>query len=233
MLKTICQGKGLNMRFEEVAVSLSGKTVLLYGEYSKVFPFILSLVKMNKDSTLLFLDSFNMRTMVKEAYSFSPQDLSRVIFSKFEGLVELDKALEQSETMLINKGSFKLLIAGSLPDMYLREISLHDSSSHSNILYLLNKILAFFSFLSKKYSCIGILIGPGEGLNGSVNIPAKRIFLYWVDYVLELRKCGFGGTLGELTGKTGVKTRLCMPLEGFKETGEILECSENACPRNV
>ncbi|MBO3841858.1 MAG: hypothetical protein FGF48_05515 [Candidatus Brockarchaeota archaeon] len=221
------------MRFEEVAVSLSGKTVLLYGEYSRVFPFILSLIRLNKDSTLLFLDGFNMRTMVKEAYSLSPQVLSRIIFSRFESLVELDKALEQSEKMLLEKGSFKLLVAGSLPDAYLREISLHDSSSHSNILHLLNKILAFFSFLSKKYGCIGFLIGPGEGLNGSANIPAKRIFLYWVDYVFEMRKCGFGGTLGELTGKTGVKTRLCVPPEGFKEAGEVLECDENACPRNV
>lgn len=221
------------MRFEEVAVSLSGKTILLYGEYSRVFPFVLSLIRLNKDSTLLFLDGFNTRTMVKEAYSLSPQDLSRIIFSRFESLVELDKALEKSEIMLLNRGSFKLLIAGSLPDAYLREISLHCSSSHSNILYLLNKILAFFSFLSKKYGCTGILIGPAEGLNGSASIPAKRIFLYWVDYFLELRRCSFGGTLMELTGKTGVKTRLCISPEGFKEAGEVLECNENACPRNV
>jgi hypothetical protein len=221
------------MRFEELAISLSGKTILLYGEYSRVFPFILSLIRVNKDSTLLFLDGFNARTMVKEAYSLSPQDLSRVVFSSFENLVELDKALEQSETMILKKGSFKLLIAGSLPDAYLREISLHDSSSHSNILYLLNKILAFFSFLSKKYGCIGILTGPGEGLNSSASIPARRIFLYWVDYVLELRKCSVGGTLGELTGKTGVKTKLCILPEGFKEGGEVLECNENACSRNV
>ncbi len=223
----------MNIRFEEAAVSLSGKTVLLYGDYSKVFPLLLSLIRLNKDSTLLFLDGFNARTMVKEVYSLSPEELSKIVFSRFESLVELDKALEQSETMLLNKGSFKLLVAGSLPDTYLREISLHDSSSHSNILYLLNKILAFFSFLSKKYGCTGFLIGPGEGLNGSINIPAKRIFLYWVDYVLELRRCDAGGTLGELTGKTGFKTRLCVPTEGFKEAGEVLKCNENACPRNV
>ncbi|MCX8183333.1 MAG: hypothetical protein N3F08_02805 [Crenarchaeota archaeon] len=221
------------MRFEEGAVSLSGKTILLYGEYSRVFPFIFRLIRVNKDSTLLFLDGFNMRTMVKEAYSLSPQDLSRIIFSKFESLVELDKALEQSEAMLLNKGSFKLLIAGSLTNIYLREISLHDSSSHSNILYLLNKTLAFFSFLSKKYGCTVILIGPGEELNGSINIPAKRIFLYWVDYILEIRKCSVGGTLGELSGRTGVKTRICIFPEGLKDAGEVFECNENACPRNV
>lgn len=228
-----CLNKRLNIQFKGTDISLDGKTILLYGEYSKIFPFLFGLIRMNKDSTLLFLDEFNARTMLKESSSFSPQELSKIMFSKFEGLIELDKALEQSETVLLNKGSFRLLAAGSLPDAYLREISLHDPSSHSNILYLLNKILAFFSFLSKEYGCTGVLIGPGEGLNGSINIPAKRIFLYWTDYVLELRRCNVGRTLGELTAKNGEKTKLCVLPEGFKEDGEVLECSKDACPGNV
>jgi len=232
-LKTTFLDKRLNIRFGDTAVSLNGKTLLLHGEYSKIFPFLFSLIKANNDSTLLFLDGFNARTMLKEAYSLNPQELSKITFSRFESLVELDKALEQSETMLLNKPSFKLLVVASLPDAYLREISLHDSSSHSNILYLLNKILAFFSFLSKTYGCIGILMGPGEGLNGSANIPAKRIFLYWVDYVLELRRCGAGRILGELAAKNGEKTLLCIPLEGFKATDEIGVCDEHACPGNT
>lgn len=222
----------MNIRFKGTDVNLNGKTILLYGEYSRIFPFLFSLIRMNKDSTLLFLDEFNTRTMLKGSSSFSFQELSKITLFKFESLVELDKALEQSETLL-KKGSFGLLVAGSLPDAYLHEMSLHDPSSHSNILYLLNKILAFFSFLSKEYGCTSILIGPGEDLNGSINIPAKRIFLYWMDYVLELRRCGMDRTFGDLTAKNGSKNKICIPQGGFEESNEVLECNEDACPGNV
>ncbi len=218
---------------KKTAVDLSEKTILLCGEYSKVFSFIINLISINNNRTLLILDDFNLRTMLSETGGLSINKLSGITVSKFESLVELDKALEHSEALLLNKSSFRLLVLGSLSNAYLREISLHESSSYSNILYLLNKILAFFSFLSKKYRCTGVLIGPSGDLNGSINIPAKRIFLYWVDYVLELHRCSIDGTVGELSEKTGEKTHLCIPLEGFKEISEIGECDEDACPRNV
>lgn len=215
---------------KEMTISLNEKTTLLYGDYSKVFPFLTSLIKTNSRNSLLFLDDFNEKTMLNEAGSFSSNKLSQMIISRFESLVELDKTLEYSETLL-NRGGFNLLVLGSLPNAYLWEVSLHDPSSHSSILYLLNKILAFFSFLSQKYNCAGVLIGPREGLSGEANIPAKRIFFYWVDYVFELRRCRVGGTVGELTTKTGEKFLLCIPLN--KKIDEIEVCDENECPRNI
>jgi hypothetical protein len=123
-----------------------------------------------------------------------------------------------------------------LSNAYLREISLHEPTSHSTILYLLNKILAFFSFLSKKYGCTGILIGPSGDLDSESTIPAKRIFLYWVDYLLELRRCSMGRILylvGELTARNGDKIRLCIPLKRIADISEIRECDEDACQRSV
>lgn len=223
----------MNIPLRKTAVDLGDKTILLCGEYSRVFPLIINLISINNSRALLILDDFNLRTMLSEARSLRIDKLSGITVSRFESLVELDKALEHSETLLLNEGHFSLLILGSLSNAYLREISLHESSSHSNILYLLNKILAFFSFLSKRYGCTGILIGPSGDLNGLVNIPAERIFLYWVDYVLYLHRCSMSRTVGELSAKTGEKIRLCIPSEGFKETSEIKECDANACPGNV
>lgn len=223
----------MSVPLKKTAVDLSEKTILLCGEYSKVFSFIINLVSINNNYTLLILDDFNLRTMLSETGSLNVNKLSEAIVSRFESLVELDKVLEHSETLLLNNGPFSLLVLGSLSNAYLREISLHESSSHANILYLLNKVLASFSFLSRKYGCTGILIGPSGDSNGSINIPAKRIFLYWVDYILDLHRCGIGRTIGELSAKTGEKIRLCIPSEGFKETGEIGKCEEHACPGNV
>lgn len=222
----------MNIPLRNMTISLDEKTILIHGEYSKVFPFIVNLIAINSKDTLLLLDDFNIRTLLNEASSFDLDKLSRMTVSKFESLVELDRILEHSET-LMNKGLFGLLVLGSLPNAYLREISLHEPASHSNILYLLNKTLAFFSFLSKKYGCIGILIGPDGDLDGETNIPAKRIFLYWVDYLLELHRCDMGGVIGELTAKNGDKTCLCIPLKTIREISEIRECDEDACPRNV
>ncbi|MEM2980220.1 MAG: hypothetical protein QW385_02445 [Thermoproteota archaeon] len=222
----------MNISLKNMTIGLSEKTILICGDYSRVFPFIVNLIEINSKNTLLLLDDFNMRTLLNEASSFDLSKLSTMTVSKFESLVELDRILEHSETLL-NKGMFSLLVLGSLSNAYLREISLHEPNSHSNILYLLNKILAFFSFLSKKYGCTGILIGPSGDLNGEANIPAKRIFLYWVDYLLELRRCNMSGVIGELTAKNGEKTRLCIPLKRIREIGEVGECNRDACPRNV
>jgi hypothetical protein len=223
----------MNISLKNMTIGLSEKTILICGEYSRVFPFVVNLIEMNSKNTLLLLDDFNMRTLLNEVSSFDLGKLSTMTVSKFESLVELDRILEHSETLLLNKGLFGLLVLGSLSNAYLREISLHEPNSHSNILYLLNKILAFFSFLSKKCGCTGILIGPSRDLDGEANIPAKRIFLYWVDYLLELRRCGMGGVIGELTAKNGEKKRLCIPLKRIREMGEVRECDEDACPRNV
>lgn len=222
----------MNISLRSMTISLGEKTILIYGDYSRVFPFIVNLIAVNSKDTLLLLDDFNMRTLLNETSSFDPDKLSRITVSSFESLVELDRILEHSE-ILLNKGLFSLLVLGSLPNAYLREISLHEPASHSNILYLLNKILAFFKFLSKKYGCTGILIGPGGDLDSEANIPAKRIFLYWMDYLLELRRCSMGGVIGELIAKNGEKTRLCIPLKRIREMSEIRECDEDACPRNV
>ncbi|MCS7138928.1 MAG: hypothetical protein NZ873_02600, partial [Crenarchaeota archaeon] len=120
----------------------------------------------------------------------------------------------------------------SLPNAYLREISLHESSSHSNILYLLNKILAFFSFLSREYGCTGILTSSGRSLEQNENIPAKRIFMYWTDYILELRNCIGNRLLGKLKAKSGGEIKICIPFRKFKELSEIRICMEDECPRS-
>ncbi|MBO3799752.1 MAG: hypothetical protein FGF52_01685 [Candidatus Brockarchaeota archaeon] len=214
-------------------INLSDRTVLIHGDYYRVFPFIISLIRMSEGKVLLFLDDFNTRTLVKEAGHLGSEALSKIMVSRFENLVQLDKALEQSEKMLLDKGVFKLIIVGSLPNAYLREISLHDSSSHSNILYLLNKILAFFSFLSKEYRCTGVLISSGGGLEGEENIPARRIFLYWVDYFLELRRCDGSRLLGRLVTKNGEEFNLCIPWEGnIKELDRIGFCNKDDCSRS-
>ncbi|MBO3839652.1 MAG: hypothetical protein QXN75_01985 [Thermoproteota archaeon] len=217
----------------KTAINLSDRTILIHGDYYRVFPFIISLIRMSKGKVLLFLDDFNTRALIEEADHLGSEALSKIVVSRFENLVQLDKALEQSEKILLNKRVFKLLIIGSLPNAYLREISLHDSSSHSNILYLLNKILAFFSFLSKEYGCTGILISSGGGLEGEENIPARRIFLYWVDYFLELRNCDGNRLLGRLVSKSGEEFNLCIPSGGnIKELDRIGVCNRDDCPRS-
>ncbi|MEM3712530.1 MAG: hypothetical protein QXR97_03225 [Thermoproteota archaeon] len=215
----------------ETKVDLSEKTILIHGDYSGVFPFAISLVRMNMDGALLFLDDFSARTLLEELEYMNSEKLSKTMVSRFESLVQLDKALEQSETMLIKKGFFKLLLISSLPNAYLQEISLHDSSSHSNILYLLNKILAFVSFLSREYGCIGILTSSGRGLEQDENIPAKRIFTYWTDYLLELKKCDRDRLLGRLTAKSGVEIKICIPSGKLKELSEIRACRKDECPK--
>lgn len=214
-------------------VNLSGKTILVHGDYSKVFPFVIGLVRIIEGDAILFLDDFSARVLLDEAGSMSHDELSKTIVSRFENLVQLDKALERSETILLDKGFFKILLIGSLPNTYLREISLHDSSSHSNILYLLNKILAFFSFLSKEYKCTGIITSSGRGLDYDENIPAKRIFLYWVDYLLELRKCDGDRLIGKLTARSGEEISICMPSGKIKELSEIRICKRDDCPRSL
>lgn len=215
----------------ETRISLKEKTILIHGEYSKVFPFATSLIEINVGGSLLFLDDFSARTLLDELGYIASEKLSKTMVSKFENLIQLDKALEHSEKMLIKKGIFKLLLISSLPNAYLREISLHDSSSHSNILYLLNKILAFFLFLSREYKCAGILISSGSGLEQDENIPAKRIFMYWTDYFLELQKCVGDRLLGRLKTKSGVEIKICIPSGKLKELSGIRACRENECPR--
>lgn len=215
----------------ETGISLKEKTILIHGDHSKVFPFAISLVGMNIGGSLLFLDDFSARTVIGELEYIDGEKLSKTMISKFENLVQLDKALEHSEKMLIKKGVFKLILISSLPNAYLREISLHDSSSHSNILYLLNKILAFFLFLSREYGCTGILISPGTGLEQDENIPAKRIFMYWTDYFLELQKCLGNRLLGKLKTKNGNEIGICIPSGKLKELSEIRKCKRNECPR--
>jgi hypothetical protein len=222
----------LKISLENTTINLAGKTILVYGEHSKVFSTLISFITMSKDGALLFLDSFNMRALSNKIISLNQDELSRIMISGFESLVELDKSLERSETMLLKKGSSKLLAIGSLPSAYIREISLHTPLSHSSILYLLNKILAFFSFLSREYGCVGIIIGPMSGLEGDENIPAKRIFLYWFDYLLELRGCNGNMVLGRLKARSGEEVNLCIPGE-IKELSEIRMCNKDDCPRSV
>jgi len=222
----------LEIPLGETTVSLSGKTILIHGDYSRIFPLVVSLIRMSGGGALLFLDDFNARALLNEVGYMSNEELSKTVISKFESLVHLDKALERSETILLNKGFFKLLLIGSLPDAYRREISLHDSSSHSNILYLLNKILAFFSFLSKEYGCTGVLTSFGRGLEHYEDIPAKRIFMYWADYLLELQKCKGDRLLGRLTAKSGGEIKICLPSGKLKELSEIRVCKEDDCPRS-
>jgi len=217
-------------------ISLNGKVILIQGDYSKVFPLAISLLRISGDCALLFLDDFNTRVFLSEVGYVSRDELSKIMVSKFENLIQLDKALEQSEKILLNRKSFKILLIGSLPNAYLREISLHDASSHSNILYLLNKILAFFSFLSKEYDCTGILISPSRSLDYGENapdIPAKRIFLYWVDYLLELRKCSRDMFAGRLKTRSGDEVYVCLPMGNIKELGEIRICKRDECQRSV
>ncbi|MGQ9478502.1 MAG: hypothetical protein ACUVQ0_00555 [Thermoproteota archaeon] len=215
----------------ESGLELGGKTVFVYGDASKIFSFIVSLIRNNPDNSLLFLDDFHTRAMLKELGLFESDKLSRILLSKFESLVELERVLERFETTLIHEEKkFGLLILGSLPDTYLVEISLHEPSSHSDILYLLNKVLAFFSYLSKRYGCTGILLGPRRSVKGAFSIPAERIFLYWVDYVLELRGCEKGGVIGELVSKNG-RRALCV--ERILRNLSLRECDKDACPRSV
>ncbi|MDW8034246.1 MAG: hypothetical protein RMI79_04890 [Nitrososphaerota archaeon] len=216
----------------ETTINLNEKTILIYGDYSKVFPFIISLIEMNESGAVLLLDDFSERTLLDEIGCMSSEKLSKTLVSKFENLVQLDKALEQSETILIKNSFFKILLISSLPNAYLREISLHESSSHSNILYLLNKILAFFSFLSREYGCTGILTSSGRSLEQNENIPAKRIFMYWTDYILELRNCIGNRLLGKLKAKSGGEIKICIPFRKFKELSEIRICMEDECPRS-
>jgi hypothetical protein len=223
----------LEIPLGRTTINLSGKTILIHGDYYRVFPFVVSLIRMSEGGVLLFLDDFNARTLVEEVDSLSSEALSKIMISRFESLVQLDKALEQSEKILLSKRVFRLLIIGSLPNVYLREISLHDSSSHSNILYLLNKILAFFSFLSKEYGCAGVLTSSGGGLEGEENIPARRIFLYWVDYLLELRRCDGNRLLGRLVARNGEESNLCFPSGGnVKKLSGIGFCNKDDCPRS-